>query len=197
MRSLTEVIREASIDLSARASNGSLDKIAGALTLKRGEQLASSEKALVFEMYKQNMGHVFQSIGEEFVDAEKESYLFAPNSFFVFAGSSSQLTGFALFRLEPDDLDEPEYPVVFLYELQVAAPHQGSGLGRQVRLPRHVCICSEVIEISVVVPSRTRANQAIRAHINGNSMLALPYLRQFSHILMHRCSRVTSAMRAR
>ena len=43
---------------------------------------------------------------------------------------NNEVLAFVMFRFEWDDEDEPEYPVLFLYELQVAKSAQRLGLGR-------------------------------------------------------------------
>jgi Acetyltransferase (GNAT) family len=45
-----------------------------------------------------------------------------------------QLVGYAMFRFEWDDEDEPEHPVLYLYELQVHKGYRGLKIGTQVRI---------------------------------------------------------------
>ena len=40
------------------------------------------------------------------------------------------IAGYAIFRFEWDDDEEPEYPVLYCYELQVSEQAQGNGIGR-------------------------------------------------------------------
>ena len=50
------------------------------------------------------------------------------------AGESPRapIVAFALFRFEWDDEEEPEYPVLYCYELQIRSTFQGRGLGRNL-----------------------------------------------------------------
>jgi len=42
------------------------------------------------------------------------------------------ILGYTVFRFEWDDEEEPEYPVLYCYELQVSTAVQGHGIGRQL-----------------------------------------------------------------
>ena len=42
------------------------------------------------------------------------------------------IVGYTVFRFEWDDEEEPEYPVLYCYELQVCKTVQGHGIGRQL-----------------------------------------------------------------
>lgn len=43
--------------------------------------------------------------------------------------NTNDITGFCAYRFSWDDDDEPEHAVLYIYELQVAASHQGLGIG--------------------------------------------------------------------
>ena len=46
--------------------------------------------------------------------------------------SKGPIVAFTLFRFEWDDEEEPEYPVLYCYELQIRSTFQGRGLGRKL-----------------------------------------------------------------
>ena len=46
--------------------------------------------------------------------------------------SASSLAAYTIFRFEWDDEEEPEYPVLYCYELQIQPGFQGRGLGRKL-----------------------------------------------------------------
>ena len=59
--------------------------------------------------------------------------LFASTSNFMVAkDSQGKIVGFIMFRFCYDDNEEPEFPVLYVYELNVAASERGSGLGRRL-----------------------------------------------------------------
>lgn len=67
--------------------------------------------------------------------AEKTNEIFSNDSKFLILRSAStqSIAAYIMFKFDWDDLDEPEHPVLFCYELQVDEAFRGTGLGKEVR----------------------------------------------------------------
>jgi hypothetical protein len=64
----------------------------------------------------------------------KEKELFSVDSkFLLLKNTDDKIIGWVMFKFDWDDLDEPEHPVLFCYELQIEDSHRRLGLGKLVR----------------------------------------------------------------
>lgn len=127
------------------------------LSCQMSAHLTEAEKARIYQLFKTNMGEWYKkNWGLE--DSEKKKELYHTESHFICVhkitglthskdlksyGSSAsvqedkgenELVAFAMFRFEWDDEDEPEFPVLFCYEIQICDAHQGKKIGRHVSL---------------------------------------------------------------
>lgn len=119
--------------------------------------LTEAEKATIYQLFKTNMEEWYKK-NWGLKDSEKKKELYHTESHFICVhkitglthsehlkscGSSAlvqegeeenELVAFAMFRFEWDDEDEPEFPVLFCYEIQICDAHQGKKIGRHVSL---------------------------------------------------------------
>lgn len=96
--------------------------------------LSDHQKNTIFEMYSQNMKALYEAIPSwGWSDNEKSKDLFRSTSKFLLLvnpDNNDDVKAFTMFRFEWDDEDEPEHPVLFCYELQIASSEQRKGLGK-------------------------------------------------------------------
>lgn len=99
----------------------------------------AATKQKLLEIFRTNMKHIYELTSEGWDDTEKEAYLFAEDAFYIIVYSieTAEVLGFLMLKFEYDDLDVPEYPVLFLYELQISEGSRGMGVGSRVRLFLH------------------------------------------------------------
>jgi N-alpha-acetyltransferase 40 len=101
--------------------------------------LSPTQKGEIFDMFEHNMREQYvQNWGWH--ENEKRKELFHPMSRFLCwypeggegtegEAPSAPMAAYAIFRFEWDDNDEPEFPVLYCYELMVSAAKQRHGLG--------------------------------------------------------------------
>jgi hypothetical protein len=96
-----------------------------ALTVKERQQLFQQMETNVREFYEIEWG---------WTENERKKELFAADAKFllVFNQESGNLAGWTMFKFDWDDLDEPEYCVLFCYELHVSPTMRGLSLGTKV-----------------------------------------------------------------
>jgi len=113
--------------------------------------LTIGEKNDIFELFEKNMKDIYistwgwdrlEKVGGvldlptcsfTYFLTLQETYLLAstrPSYFLFITNELNKVIGFCLYRVEWDDEDEPEEPVLFSYELQVNQQYQGNGLGK-------------------------------------------------------------------
>jgi hypothetical protein len=129
---------------STRLKSGQINRftsaegLEGEFRLVCGDCLTSQEREAVQGIYMSNMKDILVAVKESIDEDDKRKYLFASDSFFVLVyacpgeRTAVDIVGFAMFRFEYDDLDDPAYPVVFVYELQLAGVAQSKGVGAKV-----------------------------------------------------------------
>ena len=95
-------------------------------------QLKQQEKNKIWDLLEKNVKEYYEVTWGWDADSKKKE-LFDPGSYFLIVTSrDGELAGFSMFKLVWDDEEEPEYPVLFCYELQVALKYQGQGIGRRL-----------------------------------------------------------------
>lgn len=106
---------------------------------KRAKDLTVDQKNRMFEVLKANVQALFEKSTWGWHEAERHKELFHAMSRYVIVSKSpdfSQLVenmvGFASYRFDWDDDDEPEHPVLYLYELQVVEGHRSLGIGEHL-----------------------------------------------------------------
>jgi hypothetical protein len=84
----------------------------------------------LFSLFQNNMKTLYEST-EIWNSEDKRKYLLTEDSYFIILRINTEIIGFAMFKLEWDDLDDPSVPVVYLYELQIQESSRGKQLGIQ------------------------------------------------------------------
>ena len=110
---------------------------------KMPNDLSKSEQEKFYLMLEKNMKLWYEK-NWGWKEMEKKKELFHPDSRFLCVYKSSPSTGdlepteelvaFVMFRFEWDDEDEPEHPVLFCYEIQIAEEYRGKSIGSHVSL---------------------------------------------------------------
>jgi ribosomal protein S18 acetylase RimI-like enzyme len=114
------------------------------LQLRKPGELSASEKEQILELFMTNMEDLYRKTEWGWDMKAKQKELFHLSSRFLILTQSSsevggsksttsstgQILGYIMFRFEYDDEDEPEQPVIFLYELQVSSAYHRHGIGK-------------------------------------------------------------------
>ena len=104
------------------------------LQCKKSTTLTDKQKVSIFNLFECNMKDMYiKTWGWN--KNEKLKELFSPTSKFLMIVDENDkeyesIVSFAMFRFEWDDEDEPEYPVLYCYELQTSNQYQGKGIGK-------------------------------------------------------------------
>lgn len=105
-------------------------------------RLTLSIKQQITDLFVANMRDRYLAAGWECNVAEKQKELFHKASRFILllrpvqqtgdvtSITTEEVVGYIMFRFTWDDEDEPEYPVLYVYELQVQQQALRQGLGR-------------------------------------------------------------------
>ena len=95
--------------------------------------LGEDDRDACFEILEENMREQYDANPWGWNAAVKRSELAHDNARFVLVrGGGGKIQAFAHFRFDPDDEVHASRAVVYVWELQVAKPFQGAGLGRRV-----------------------------------------------------------------
>lgn len=95
-----------------------------------GTQVIGKTRSQIYSLLEENMQELFIASNWGWDEESKRKELFhALSRFLVVKDSKDKVAAFVTFRFEWDDEDEPEYPVLFLYEIQVSEDHRGKQLG--------------------------------------------------------------------
>ncbi|KAL3784250.1 hypothetical protein ACHAWO_005027 [Cyclotella atomus] len=138
------------LDIPAAPSPSELDEDRKQITSARIQHFASPLHPNLLDqclqLFEENMGNMYQSSSWGLDLEEKRKELTHDDARFLLVlsdnddaddlptgtESSSQVLGFAHFRYEEDDEDDPKVPVSYLYELQIQSTHQKAGLGKHL-----------------------------------------------------------------
>ena len=130
------VLRRANADGDVRTSANLSQNVelAGAtyevLCIKAAD-LSSKQKVTIMDILRDNMRTMYEENGWGWKEVEKRKEVFDKRSRFILLQDSKQeVVAYVIFRFEWDDEDEPEYPVLYCYELQVSQATQKSGAGK-------------------------------------------------------------------
>lgn len=117
------------------------DRLLRVASLKASELSIAKCEAL-FSLLERNMKELYVKSGWGWSEVEKRKDLFGPLSHLLVLYASgaegaenaeycdsSTIVGYVCFRFEWDDDDEPEFPVVYCYEMQVSGDFQRLGAG--------------------------------------------------------------------
>eukprot|EP00981_Chlorochromonas_danica_P006417 scaffold1389_cov251-Ochromonas_danica.AAC.15 len=94
----------------------------------------------ISDLFMANMEEKYRDAGWKFDLIEKQKELFHPASRFLLLTQKNNdndsesdndrvVVGYLIFRFTWDDEDEPEYPVLYVYELQVDSRFRRQGVG--------------------------------------------------------------------
>lgn len=122
-------------------------------------QLSTSQQKQIFSILKSNVERYYLASDWGWNEETKRKELFHINSkFLIFEDAiKSTVAGFAMFRAEFDDEDEPEHPVIYVYELQIADSYRGKGLGR--KLMEYVTVIQRQYQMWKIMLTSFKANQ--------------------------------------
>lgn len=98
----------------------------------RAGDFSSKNKIRVMDILRDNMRALYEENGWGWKEVEKRKEVFDKLSRFITlcrADSPLEVVAYVIFRFVWDDDDEPEYPVLYCYELQVDKSMQKKGAG--------------------------------------------------------------------
>ena len=99
-------------------------------TLLSSSALNEEDRKGVRSLYEANMSSLHSLIDSSSTTSQPgDSYFFHPDAMYLIVKHHESLIAFAMFKVEWDDLDVPELPVVYLYELQVSNSWRSQGVG--------------------------------------------------------------------
>lgn len=111
-----------------KALSGTLFKMSSehACTLLPSSAVNEEERASIRSLHDANMSTLLDSSSSA---AHGNDYFFHSDAVYLTVKHDADLIAFAMFKIEWDDLDVPEFPVLYLYELQVASSWRNQGIG--------------------------------------------------------------------
>lgn len=130
----TDVLAKCNIPTTLTADNGSPQSFTLQFFFTR-DQIEKKYRSQLMSLLETNMKTYYdQTWGWDL--AEKTTEIFSSDSKFLLLRSATTQTiaAWVMFKFDWDDLDEPEHPVLFCYELQVEAAFRGLGLGKEVKV---------------------------------------------------------------
>lgn len=102
----------------------------------KASQLSIQQKEMLFNLFEKNMKEMYEKTwGWNKDDKMKELFTSASKFLMIIAEKNEneeEIIAFSMFRFEWDDEDEPEYPVLYCYELQISNSYQGKGIGKHI-----------------------------------------------------------------
>ena len=114
------------------AGDGEKTNFNGELKNVKTFQLKQQEKNRIWDLLEKNVKDYYEATWGWDSDAKRKE-LFDPGSYFLTVTShDNELAAFSMFKLVWDDEEEPEYPVLFCYEVHVSEKYQGQGIGRRL-----------------------------------------------------------------
>ena len=96
--------------------------------------LSQTQRAQIFGMFETNMKAQYEQ-NWGWKEDKMRNEVFHPMSRYLCLypkDNEDELAGYVIFRFEWDDDEEPEYPVLYCYQLMVSAEKQRHGLGRHL-----------------------------------------------------------------
>lgn len=115
------------------------------IEFKRSVDLSKELKSDMMIMLEENVRTFYETTWGWDPDAKKKE-LFARDARFLIIRDPSLddlMVGWSMFKFDWDDVDEPEHPVLYCFELQIRSSQQGLGIGSKVCYssiwPMHIC----------------------------------------------------------
>ena len=128
-----DLISEFDLSSLLSTSSGNVCKI----EFKNIAQVNGQEKEEMFLIFEESMKALYESTWGWDKDA-KIKEIFSTNAKFLIVRSERTeeaegiIVGWAMFKFEWDDLDEPEHPVCFCYEIHVHSSYRSHSIGGQL-----------------------------------------------------------------
>ena len=97
---------------------------------KKTSDLSVEEREQIYSIFDVNMRDFYTKSPWGLDEAQKRDEIFhALTRFFIVYSDDNQIIAYADIRYESNDPDKPEFPVVYVYEFQIAPASQSIGLG--------------------------------------------------------------------
>ncbi len=137
------------------------------LFVVKATDLSLRTKFKIMSILEGNMRSYYERTSWGWNEAEmNKETLHSLNRFVILSTSNNSadiendIVAFAVFRFDWDDEDEPEYPVLYLYQLQIMPGSQRTGLGRMM------------MELILQIAGKTMMRKVLLTcfKINGNAM---------------------------
>ena len=96
-------------------------------------ELSVDRRKLIFSQLETNV-RAFYEIDWGWDPNERKRELFSASSKFIFVVNpdDDEVLAWVMFKFDWDDVDEPEHPVLYLYEIHVTESQRCASLGTQV-----------------------------------------------------------------
>mmetsp|Transcript_31420 Transcript_31420/g.53021 ORF Transcript_31420/g.53021 Transcript_31420/m.53021 type:complete len:212 (+) Transcript_31420:55-690(+) len=142
-----DLLKEVGISQEFKATSINGDELYEVLSA-RPQELTLQQRQSIMNTLRSNMQAMYESAGWGWKEAEKSSEIFHLAARFLYIvnpSKSEEVLAFTVFRFEWDDDDEPEFPVLYCYELQVGDAFRKCGAGtflmdklRQISMHYHM-----------------------------------------------------------
>ena len=114
------------------AGSGDRPEKSGLLRCCKTFALSKPDRDAIFTLLETNMRSFYEATWGWDMEAKMKE-IFDPGAFFLLVhAADGTLVAFSMFKFSWDDEEEPEFPVLFCYELQVSALFQGCRIGRRL-----------------------------------------------------------------
>ena len=121
----------------------------------KAHELSPKRRVQVMDILRDNMKEMYVKADWGWNEVEKRKEVFHKMSRIVTLSPVSnplEVSAFVSFRFLWDDDDEPEYPVLYCYELQVHRNMQKKGAGLALmRMLQQIAMCTEMKKVSLTV----------------------------------------------
>jgi GNAT superfamily N-acetyltransferase len=161
------------------------------LILKSSEELDQVARTSLLDLFEKNMkGYYEKTWGYNRHVKEKE--LFAKHAkYLMIQSKNSELAAWTMFKFEFDDLDEPEYPVLFCHELHVDPRWSRSGLGTQlmkilIRIEEHFQLWKTMLTCFKINDQALKFYASIGFEIDANSPSSFGFHEECYEILSNK-----------
>lgn len=99
-------------------------------TLLSSSALNEEQRESIRSLYLANMSGLHSLMeSSSLASHPDDGYFLHPEALYLIVNHDTHLIAFAMFKFEWDDLDFPENPVLYLYELQVVDSWRNQGIG--------------------------------------------------------------------
>ena len=135
--SLTDLVGVCKLETTVQSSSSRLVEEREVFELQcicNEMMLSASLRSQIFSIFEKSMKAQYEQ-NWGWKEAEMRKEVFHPMSRYLCfypEGNTEELAGYAIFRFEWDDDEEPEFPVLYCYQLMVSDEKQRHGLGKQL-----------------------------------------------------------------